>query len=77
MENEILDGHTYKHYKGGLYSVIGIAYHSETLRKLVVYKNSEGKMWVRPLEMFLDNVLINGVTMKRFAPVIPDSEEGA
>ena len=49
----------YKHYKGKLYQVIGVARHSETLEEMVVYRalyNSEefGKncLWVRPLRCF-------------------------
>ena len=52
----------YKHYKGNLYEVIGIARHSETLEELMVYKatyQKEGEnLWVRPLAMFLETVVI-------------------
>lgn len=60
----------YKHYKGKLYEVIGVAQHSETLEKLIVYKalyQPEGEnLWVRPLSMFTEIVEINGVSMQRF-----------
>jgi hypothetical protein len=60
----------YKHYKGKLYEVIGVAQHSETLEKLVVYKalyQPEGEnLWVRPLSMFTEAIEVNGVSMQRF-----------
>lgn len=60
----------YKHYKGKLYEVIGTARHSETLEELVVYKATyqpEGEnLWVRPLSMFLETVIVDGVEKKRF-----------
>jgi len=58
----------YKHYKGNLYEVIGIAHHSETLEDMVVYRAlyNDFDLWVRPLSMFLENVEINGVIMPRF-----------
>lgn len=58
----------YRHYKGNLYEVIDIAKHSETLEDMVVYKTLYGdfKLWVRPLEMFLEEVELNGVMQKRF-----------
>jgi hypothetical protein len=63
----------YKHYKGNLYEVIGIARHSETLEELVVYKatyQKEGEnLWVRPLAMFLETVVIDGVERKRFEKI--------
>lgn len=63
----------YKHYKGNLYEVIGVAKHSETLEELVVYRatyQKEGEnLWVRPKTMFLETVLINGVAVKRFEKV--------
>ena len=53
----------YKHYKGKLYKVIGIAKHSETLEEMVIYQalyDSEefGKnaLWVRPTSIFLETV---------------------
>ena len=63
----------YKHYKGNLYEVIGIARHSETLEELMVYKatyQKEGEnLWVRPLAMFLETVVIDGVERKRFEKI--------
>ncbi len=63
----------YKHYKGNLYEVIGIAQHSETLEKLVVYKatyQKEGEnLWIRPLEMFKETIVIDGVEKKRFEKI--------
>ena len=52
----------YKHYKGDLYLVEDIAYHSETTEKLVVYRAlyGENKLWVRPYEMFCEEVNKNG-----------------
>jgi hypothetical protein len=63
----------YKHYKGNLYEVIGIARHSETLEELVVYKatyQKEGEnLWVRPLSMFLETIVIDGLERKRFEKI--------
>ncbi len=61
----------YQHSKTKhLYRVIGIAKHSETLENLVIYeslyKDAMSQFWVRPLEMFLEPVLINGKTVPRF-----------
>lgn len=63
----------YRHYKGKLYEVVGVARHSETLEEYVVYKalyQTEGQnIWVRPKTMFLENVTVDGKTVRRFAPV--------
>ncbi|MEK7610864.1 MAG: DUF1653 domain-containing protein [Patescibacteria group bacterium] len=55
----------YQHYKGKIYQVIGVARHSETLEELVVYGN-KNSLWVRPKNMFLEKVLVNGKRVPRF-----------
>ncbi|KVN12868.1 MULTISPECIES: DUF1653 domain-containing protein [unclassified Burkholderia] len=53
---------THRHYKGGLYRVIGVARHSETEERLVVYEQlwpKERSLWVRPAAMF-DETLADG-----------------
>jgi hypothetical protein len=64
----IIVGILYEHYKGLRYKIIGLARHSETLEELVVYQDlyAEGGIWVRPLAMFLENILINGQSQPRF-----------
>lgn len=60
----------YKHYKGGIYEVTGLARHNETLEELVVYKatyQKEGEnLWVRPLAMFNETLTIGDKEVKRF-----------
>ena len=58
----------YMHYKGNEYEVIALAKHSETLEELVVYKAlyGDGTTWVRPKEMFLETVTVDGTTLPRF-----------
>lgn len=58
----------YRHYKNKLYEVIDVATHSESLEQLVVYRPlyGESKLWVRPLELFNEEVFVEGQQMKRF-----------
>ena len=59
----------YKHYKGNFYRLIGVANHSETLEKMVVYQAlyDEKELWVRPLSMWDEEVnLKDGTKVKRF-----------
>ena len=70
MENELLIGVLYRHFKGDLYTTIGLATHSETQEKLVVYRNcSSQNLYVRPLEMFLEKVTRDGLTFDRFSAI--------
>jgi cyclomaltodextrinase len=58
----------YRHFKGAEYEVKGLATHSETGEKLVVYSPlyGEGGLWVRPLTMFLETVEHEGKPHQRF-----------
>jgi len=50
---------TYRHYKGSLYQVFGMAQHSETDEWMVVYQALYGNegFWIRPLSVWLNPVL--------------------
>ena len=68
---EIKVGH-YRHFKGDIMEVIGIAKHSEKLEEFVVYKHVTGERagedyyWIRPVAMFLETVERDGKVMPRF-----------
>ena len=64
----------YRHYKGDLYRVLGVARHSETHEFLVVYQGQydhpefgKNPIWVRPFEMFVADVDLKGKKVKRFS----------
>ncbi len=58
----------YRHFKGNLYEVVGIASHSETLEQMVVYRAlyGEGGLWVRPAKMWTERVERDGYSGPRF-----------
>ena len=59
----------WRHYKGRDYEVIGLARHSETEEPLVVYRTLYGdfSLWVRPLAMWQETVVVEGRSVPRFA----------
>jgi hypothetical protein len=59
----------YRHYKGAQYQVIDTVRHSETEEELVLYRALYGAkgLWVRPLVMFTEEVLVDGNLVARFA----------
>jgi hypothetical protein len=64
----------YRHYKGKDYIVLGVARHSETEEKVVVYRQDYGDrgLWVRPRGMFEETVILDGQAVPRFAYVGPE-----
>ncbi|MEV4423106.1 DUF1653 domain-containing protein [Patulibacter sp. NPDC049589] len=69
-EDAVVPGR-YRHYKGPEYEVLSEARHSETEEVLVVYRALYGErgLWVRPKAMFVETVVVDGVTVPRFARV--------
>lgn len=64
----------YRHFKGGIYEVVGVAIHTETQDGLVLYKyvnNPHNIIWARPIKMWNDEV--NG--KKRFELIEVEGSE--
>ena len=55
---EIVPGCYYRHFKGNIYQVIGVAIHTETEEEMVVYRAQYGEqgLFVRPYSMFAEEV---------------------
>jgi len=74
---DLKPGSIWKHFKGGRYQVIGVARHTEDpSQEFVIYKHLDGEneyglnqFWVRPKEMFLEEVTRDGKTFWRFEEV--------
>ncbi len=58
----------YRHFKGNMYEVIGVASHSETMELMVVYRALYGEhgLWVRPAAMWNEIVEKENYTGPRF-----------
>jgi len=71
--SESLRAGVYRHFKGGLYLVLGVARHSETEERFVTYvplSVQEGpRITVRPYENFFELVERNGKRQPRFTYV--------
>ncbi len=58
----------YRHFKGNLYEVVDLAYDSEDMRVLVVYRALYGahELWVRDADMWCEYVEHDGKKVPRF-----------
>lgn len=63
----------YRHYKGKLYQVIGVALQEDSHEEVVVYRAlydskefGPSALWTRPKEEFLGKVKVNGKEVPRF-----------
>lgn len=68
---DVVIGGRYRHFKGGIYVVEGIARHSETLESMVIYRSEKDpeSRWVRPLSMWNEMVMRDGVSVARFTQI--------
>jgi hypothetical protein len=68
MNERPIRGALYRHYKGGLYRVLQLAKHSETLETLVVYANEHDPtlVWARPISMWNETVSTKDGDVLRF-----------
>jgi hypothetical protein len=73
----IKPGMILRHYKGGLYRVVGFATHTETGEELVMYHSlsaEETDMYARPVHMFFNIIGVEDVVtsagVSRFEEVI-------
>ena len=48
----------YRHFKGNIYRVVGVATNTETNESMVIYQETSGEylLWARPLSMFMSEV---------------------
>ena len=66
----------YEHYKGSKYQVIDTVRHSETEELMVLYRTMYGNqdLWVRPYDMFCENITIDSKTVPRFKYIGEEDE---
>ena len=71
MNERPVIGALYRHYKGGLYRVLTVARHSETLEEMVVYVNANDPalVWARPASMWQETVETKDGKVFRFTIV--------
>lgn len=72
-DNPPVKGEIYKHYKGDLYQVVGLAIHSNDDIWMVIYKplyeNADAELFARPLNEWRNIVTWEGKESERFTLV--------
>lgn len=64
----------YLHYKGNVYVVVNIGFHTEDEERVVIYHLESDvymdQLWVRPYDMFFGEVeLADGTVVERFRKI--------
>ncbi len=73
LVDQIQVGSIVQHYKGKQMKILAVARHTEDNTLYVVYQKlyncerfGDRAIVIRPIKMFLENVLVNGVELPRF-----------
>lgn len=69
VKEKIPVGSFWKHHKGNIYKVIEIALNESDLAPMVIYSNEEGLVWVRKVDIFLEEIKINDKVTQRFTQI--------
>lgn len=66
----------YRHFKGTVVEVVAIAFDSESMERKVVYIHPDpvkglgtNTWWIRPFDMFFEEIERDGKKMKRFEKI--------
>jgi len=59
----------FRHYKGGLYELVCEATLESDLSPMIVYRAADGSVWIRPKEVFFQQIEVDGKTVQRFTPI--------
>ncbi len=61
-------GDLYRHYKGGIYSIVCVSkLEGDPVVEMVAYMDESNECWTRPLAEFLGGVVHQGNYIRRFA----------
>ena len=74
FEQPPLELGVYRHYKGGEYEAVSLAFHESELYWLVMYKplyahDGMPNVWARPYDDFTSMVEVEGAIVPRFAKI--------
>ena len=65
----------YRHYKGGEYELVCEGLLEADHTPVMVYRGEDGRVWVRPKDVFFETVELGGARVPRFslmsAPALP------
>jgi hypothetical protein len=70
-------GRQYKHYKGGVYTVLAIGHlEANPAERMVVYQSEydttdypRGTVWIRPVDSFNGTIVIDDLEQERFMQI--------
>jgi len=59
----------YRHYKGGIYEYIDEAILEADLAPMIIYRAADGRLWLRPRDVFFETVEVDGKQVPRFEKI--------